>query len=128
MSAVRHRGTSLEIVVRTALDALAIPYTATLKELPGTPDLANQSEKWSIFVNGCFWHGHKKCAHGRLPKTNRAFWREKILSNRKRDHRNELRLKDMGYRVLTIWECELRPPLMLGEMLAHFFSISSKGN
>jgi DNA mismatch endonuclease (patch repair protein) len=69
--------------------------------------LANKEARWAVFVHGCFWHGHRRCRLASVPKTNSAFWKEKLAANRDRDRRKERALLKLGYRVFTIWQCEL---------------------
>lgn len=105
MSRVRHEGTNIELVVAQILDAQKERYRMNVKGLPGSPDFANDSHGWAIFVNGCFWHGHD-CPHGRSPKTNLTYWKSKIDTNRVRDRRNTAKLRRQGYSVLTVWGCQ----------------------
>lgn len=114
MRAVRQHGTGPEIEVRKVLRALGSSFRTCNRDLPGSPDIANRRRRWAIFVHGCFWHGHQNCAKtkggmsGRIPASNRLFWEEKIRGNRIRDRRKCRELRNRGFRVLTIWECELR--------------------
>jgi DNA mismatch endonuclease (patch repair protein) len=124
MSRVRQHGTSLELKVRSAVKNLGLSYSTSAKGLPGSPDLFNRSDEWAIFVNGCFWHGHASCPHGRLPKTNYGFWKAKIRSNSDRDQLKKHQLENFGYRVLTIWECELKDSGMMDSILRRFFNHS----
>ena len=80
-----------------------------MKDLPGTPDIVLPRYKTVIFVNGCFWHGHKGCRHFVVPDTNREFWIGKIEANIQRDARKSAELEKLGWRVIVIWECELNP-------------------
>ncbi len=121
MSHVRQRGTSLEIMVRTAIKDLGVSYSVSSKRLPGSPDLFSESERWAIFVNGCFWHGHVTCPHGALPRTNLRYWKAKIKSNRIRDRLKASQLTSLGYRVLTLWECEITDSATLDRALTKFF-------
>jgi len=113
MRSVRQAGTAPELAVRQFLRTLGLSYRVRNRDLPGSPDLANRRRRWAIFVNGCFWHGHKNCpktksgVHPRVPVGNQLFWREKLKANRLRDARNCIALRQMGYRVVIIWECEL---------------------
>jgi DNA mismatch endonuclease (patch repair protein) len=91
--------------------------------LPGRPDIANKTSRWAIFVHGCFWHGHEGCVLFTRPKTNRKFWDEKVRANRARDRRKERALADLGFRVLTVWQCELRERARLTRRLAAFFRV-----
>ena len=114
MRAVRQKNTSAERLVRGILQKLGVRFRVNHPGLPGHPDFANRARGWAIFVHGCFWHGHRNCRKtrggesGRVPATNSEWWSEKLRSNRERDARKELALRDAGLRVLTIWECELK--------------------
>jgi len=117
MARVRQRGTAPELAVRRLLKLVRIPFSADGRGLPGTPDVVNRDEKWAIFVHGCFWHGHRGCARATTPKANRAFWLKKFDQNRRRDRRNVAQLRKLGYRVLVVWECQLKEPGRLGRKL-----------
>ncbi|WP_371879525.1 very short patch repair endonuclease [Nannocystis punicea] len=106
MRKVRVRGTEPEIAVRRMLHSLGFRFRVQPTRLPGRPDITNLSKRWCIFVHGCFWHGHE-CKRGSLPKRNQSFWQRKILGNRKRDALVEQELRSRGFRVLTVWQCEL---------------------
>ncbi len=108
MRAVKARDTGPEICLRKALFALGFRYRLNVKNLPGKPDIVFPKHRAVIFVHGCFWHGHH-CKRGRrTPKTNADYWREKIARNKARDEKNAAALKDLGWRVITVWECELK--------------------
>lgn len=107
MARVRQRDTAPELAVRKFLAAAGIRYRICPKGLPGRPDVVNQLRKWALFVHGCFWHGHAACGLARLPKTNRAFWTQKIEANRIRDSRKTRELLALGLRVHTVWQCQL---------------------
>ena len=108
MRAVKSRDTSPERAVRALLRPIAPGYRLHRPNLPGKPDVVYASRKLVIFVHGCFWHGHN-CARGaRAPKTNADYWRAKIARNRARDEKNVAALAALGWRTLTIFECELR--------------------
>jgi len=107
MRAVKGKDTKPEWVVRRLLHAAGYRYRLHAKELPGKPDLVFPSRRKVIFVHGCFWHGHD-CARGaREPKTNVAYWRGKIARNRERDETHLEILRQDGWKVLTLWECEI---------------------
>lgn len=106
MSRIRGKNTVPELILRRYLHSRGLRYRVNVK-LPGKPDVAIKKIKTAIFVNGCFWHGHTDCKAGNLPKTNTDFWQQKIAGNRDRDARNEKRLKDDGWYVLVVWECEI---------------------
>lgn len=106
LAAVRRQGTSAELAVRNAMRELRLRFTIKNGDLPGSPDLANRTKKFAIFVHGCFWHRHANCARSSTPKSNRAFWAAKFTANRSRDRRVVKSLRKLGYRVVVIWECE----------------------
>jgi DNA mismatch endonuclease Vsr len=78
-----------------------------VKALPGSPDFANVSKCWTVFVNGCFWHHHTNCKRATIPRNNEAFWRSKFKANRSRDARAVTELRRRGFRVIILWECQL---------------------
>lgn len=106
MQRVRQKGTPAEKAVAQACRELGLRYRLNVKSLPGSPDLANKKERWAIFVHGCFWHRHPKCAKATTPKRNAEFWREKFEANRKRDVAKVEALRSLGFKVAMIWECE----------------------
>ena len=108
MSKITGKDTKPEDIVRKYLFSRGFRYRKNDRKLPGTPDLVLPKYRTVIFVNGCFWHGHKGCKYFVWPKSNAEFWRKKIESNIARDRRNEIQLKNMGWNVLVVWECELR--------------------
>ena len=110
MSHIRSKDTKPEQLVRQALWHKGFRYKLHVKDLPGKPDIVLPKYKTAIFVNGCFWHGHKGCKDFVIPKSNTAFWLEKIGKNKERDARDETALKSAGWKVITIWECELKNP------------------
>lgn len=116
MQRVRQRDTAPEVAVRRFLHAHGVRYRVCPSGVPGRPDLLNKSAGWALFVHGCFWHGHTRCALSRLPRTNRSFWREKIAANRARDRRKERELMRLGYEVHTIWQCEIADDVRLDRL------------
>jgi len=109
MSRIKGKDTNPELVVRKFLFANGFRYRLNQKNLPGKPDIVLKKYKTVIFVNGCFWHGHKGCKYFVLPKTRTQWWLQKITNTQKRDKQAEVELNVLGWRVITIWECELRP-------------------
>jgi DNA mismatch endonuclease Vsr len=107
MARIRQRGTAAELVVAASLRSLGASYRLNVRKLPGSPDFANRTRKWAIFVHGCFWHHHAGCKRATVPKSNKKFWREKFTANRTRDKRAILELKRSGFRVAVVWECEI---------------------
>lgn len=106
MKAVRRKDTNPELVTRKVLHADGFRYRLHQKGLPGTPDIVFASRKKVIFVNGCFWHRHHGCRKATMPKTNVDFWNSKFEQNVFRDHAKNAQLRQAGYEVLTVWECE----------------------
>ena len=117
MRRVKGRDTKPEMIVRRALTRLGARYRLHRKDLPGSPDVAMPGRRLAIFVHGCFWHGHD-CARGaRVPKQNRDYWVAKVTRNRARDTVNREALAAMGWRVETVWECELKDAAGLEQRL-----------
>ena len=109
MSQIKGKNTKPEEMVRKYLFAQGFRYRKNDKKLPGTPDIVLPKYKTVIFVNGCFWHGHKGCKYFVWPKSNPDFWKKKIETNISRDLQKIKLLQSQGWRVITIWECELKP-------------------
>lgn len=116
MSKIRGRNTKPEMLVRRYLFRRGFRFRVNDGRLPGTPDVVLPKYRTVIFVNGCFWHGHD-CKLYVQPKTNVSFWKEKIDRNRSRDIRNHDRLESLGWKVLVVWECELRTKSLCAETL-----------
>ncbi len=108
MARIKGRDTGPERAVRRRLTDMGLRYRLHRRDLPGRPDMALGPRKVAVFVHGCFWHGHDCPRGSRKPKANAAFWEAKIARNRARDARNLSDLAALGWRGLTIWECELR--------------------
>jgi len=111
MSAIRGKDTAPEMIVRRFLHRRGYRYRIHRSDLPGKPDLVLPRLKVCIFVHGCFWHRHPGCAFAATPKTRPEFWNEKFQKNVMRDHSNVEALESAGWRVLIIWECELKKDL-----------------
>lgn len=109
MSSVRAKNTKIELEVRRRLFAMGFRYRLHRRALPGTPDMVFPKYTAVIFVNGCFWHSHG-CRFSSLPQTRRMWWKKKLEHNRLRDGEVVARLRELGWRVLTIWECSFRTP------------------
>lgn len=105
--------------MRRVATLLGLRYRTRNRDLPGSPDLANRSKRWAVFVHGCYWHSHQGCPRATVPKRNRAFWDAKFAANRARDARAVRALKQDGYRVVTLWECELVDPARVAKRLKH---------
>lgn len=120
MSRVRSKDTTPELAVRRLVFGMGYRYRLYDKRLPGRPDLVFAGRRKVVFVNGCFWHGHRGCRYARLPRTNTDFWRKKIRKNRARDRRNAALLEASGWKVLTVWQCELKDVETLADSLYEF--------
>ena len=122
MRRVKGRDTSPELKVRKALTGLGVRYRLNRKDLPGSPDIVMAGRRLAIFVHGCFWHGHD-CARGsRVPKANREYWTAKVARNVARDARTAADLAAAGWRVETIWECDLKDAAALKARLERMLS------
>lgn len=119
MRRVRSSGTQPEIVVRNMVRRLGIKYRSCSRNLPGKPDLVMASQRKVILVHGCFWHGHD-CEAGKLPKSNRSYWKTKQAKNALRDSRDARALRSRGWRRMVIWECEIRSGVRLQSRLSRF--------
>jgi DNA mismatch endonuclease (patch repair protein) len=106
MSRIRSKDTKPEILVRHYLFSRGYRYRKNVRKLPGTPDIVLRKYGVVIFIHGCFWHGHED---SHLPKTNTEYWKTKIERNKARDERDKKLLKEMGWNVMTVWECQLKP-------------------
>lgn len=124
MSRIRNKDTKPEVAFRTALHRAGFRYTKNDKRLPGKPDLVLKKYNAVILIRRCFWHGHENCDYFRLPKSNTAFWKDKIGQTQIRDIKKCAELETAGWRVLTIWECSIKTvqqvakkSLMVGDWL-----------
>lgn len=107
MSGIRGKDTQPELLVRRHLHRTGLRYRLHVRELPGSPDLVFPKHEAVVFVHGCFWHQHPGCDLAVMPSSNEQFWREKLEGNVERDARNRTRLEQSGFRVFTVWECEI---------------------
>ena len=108
MSRIRGKDTKPEILVRKGLHARGFRFRLQDRKLPGRPDIVLPKYAVAIMVNGCFWHGHKRCRYATRPKSNQEFWDAKIERNRHRDEVTSAHLEALGWHVIVVWECELR--------------------
>jgi DNA mismatch endonuclease (patch repair protein) len=125
MSRIKGRDTKPEKAVRSMLHRMGLRFRLCQRGLPGTPDIVLKKHKAVVFVHGCFWHQHPGCKQAHLPAGNAAYWQEKLARNVARDAKNIAALGEMGWRVLVVWECELRDPEALRLKLAGFFDLPS---
>ncbi len=107
MSRIRSKDTKPELVVRRELWRRGYRYRLHSKKLPGKPDIVLAKYRTVIFVNGCFWHGHKDCTKYVQPKTNKDFWKNKVSNNRERDLISIQKLEAHDWSIITVWECEV---------------------
>lgn len=120
---IRQKGTALELEVGRLLRSLGAHYRLQNRDLPGSPDFANRKQGWAIFAHGCFWHAHPGCSRATIPKRNHEFWAAKLARNRERDAEVVAALEATGFRVLTVWACEVeRRPDATASALALFLA------
>lgn len=122
MSAVKGKDTKPEMIVRKYLFSKGLRFRLHVKSLPGNPDIVLPKYKTVVFINGCFWHGHNGCKYSHLPKSNVEFWENKITANKSRDTGNEIKLKQMGWRVIRVWECEIKRVQVRTETLEKLYN------
>ena len=106
MARIRQAKTKPESQIASILRLIGLSYRRNVRSLPGSPDFANKTKRWAIFVNGCYWHHHTACKRATLPKANRSFWLEKFTANRRRDAKAIGALRRIGFKVAVVWECE----------------------
>lgn len=127
MSLVRAKNTRPEMTVRRLLHSMGYRYRLHGKKLPGKPDLVFAGRRKVIFIHGCFWHRHENCTFAGLPKSNRDFWREKFDRNIARDRANCIRLREEGWKVLVIWQCELQDVEAVRRKAVRFLGLPGAG-
>lgn len=108
MSGIKGKNTKPELLLRSALHKLGFRFRIQRKDLPGKPDIVLPKYKTIIFVHGCFWHRHPGCTYAYTPKSNIEFWTNKLEGNVIRDRLTEKALEEMGWRILIVWECEVK--------------------
>lgn len=122
MSMIRGKNTKPEIVVRKFLHSKGFRFRLYKKDLPGKPDIVLPKYKTVIFIHGCFWHGHNNCKYFVIPKTRTKWWLKKIIGNKKTDKRNNIKLRKNGWKIITLWECQLKS----GKILKTLSKLESK--
>jgi len=108
MTRIKSENTKPEEIVRKYLFSNGFRYNMNDKRLPGKPDIVLKKYKTVVFVHGCFWHCHDGCRYFVLPKSNQSYWHPKLEKNRQRDIEHQTLLREMGWKVLIVWECELK--------------------
>ena len=121
MAAIRGKDTAPELAVRRILHAMGLRFRLHRKDLPGRPDIVLPKHRTVVFVHGCFWHRHEDCRYTTTPKTRQEFWQTKFAANVERDSRNRTDLRQLGWRVIVVWQCELCQPSDLKERLTRLF-------
>lgn len=116
MAGIRGKNTKPEMLVRRSLHRSGFRFQLHRRDLPGRPDIVLPRYRTVVEVRGCFWHRHKGCRFAYMPKSNRAFWEAKLNGNRERDLRNLQKLRELGWRVIEVWECELADDQALEEL------------
>ena len=127
MRAVKSRDTGAEMAVRRLVYSLGYRYRLHRRDLPGTPDLVFPSRRAVIFVHGCFWHQHDCSRGARIPKTRRDYWVPKLRGNQNRDRQHQDRLREMCWRVLVVWECDIPDEVRLERRLCEFLDAYAAG-
>lgn len=120
MRRIKSKDTKPELAARRLLFKAGYRYRLHRTDLPGKPDIVFSKAKKIILVQGCFWHGHENCIDGRIPKSRADYWPSKIAGNKARDERNLKLLKEQGWKVLVVWECETKNLSYLQKMLLAF--------
>lgn len=125
MARIRSHNTKPEKTVRHLVTALGLRYRLHRRDLPGKPDLVFGPRRTVLFVHGCFWHQHANCRAGRMPTAHRDFWSAKLTRNTERDAETKRALQQLGWRVLTVWECETKHPEKLQRRLARLLPLAA---
>jgi DNA mismatch endonuclease (patch repair protein) len=127
MRAVKGKNTKPEQAVRSLLHSLGYRFRLHRRDLPGSPDIVFPGRKAAIFVHGCFWHSHTCSRGSRMPKANADYWAGKLARNKARDATARAALKALGWRVLTVWECEIMDVAKLEVTLRDFLAVGPAG-
>lgn len=122
MRAVKGKDTKPEMIVRKYLFSRGLRYRVNNRKLPGSPDIVLKKYKTVVFIDGCFWHGHEDCKYFKMPKSNVKFWKHKIAMNRARDYANNIDLDLAGWRVIRIWECDVKTKARQEDTLSNLFA------
>lgn len=128
MSKIKGKNTKPEMILRSLLFKEGFRFRIHKKNLPGKPDIVLPKYRTAIFVHGCFWHYHKDCREGRIPSTNSKFWKEKLLKNVEKDERYIELLKENGWNVIVVWECEIEKlaEVVLKNIMANLNAVKIK--
>ena len=118
MSRVSQRNTSAEKIIFSFLRKNRLRFRKNVKKLPGSPDVLLSQINTVIFIHGCFWHGHKNCKPAKRPSSNTSYWNKKIDENIERDRRKNRELKKLGWKVLTVWQCQIKNQIKSEKLLS----------
>jgi len=121
MSRIRSGNTAPEIAVRSILHRMGLRFRLHGRHLPGRPDIVLPRHRTVVFVHGCFWHRHPKCKFAYVPKSRAEFWQKKFQSNVERDIAVQKQLRSSGWRIVVVWECEIKNPVRLAARLGRIF-------
>lgn len=124
MQAIKAKDTKPELLVRKFLHAQGFRYRLHSRHLPGTPDIVLPKYRTVIFIHSCFFHGHDGCKYFVIPKTRTEWWQEKIAGNKRNDAKSAAALIEAGWRVLVVWECELKPAVREGALAKLLWHLS----
>jgi DNA mismatch endonuclease, patch repair protein len=127
MARIRSKDTVPELLVRSLVHKLGYRFRLHRPDLPGRPDIVLPKMMKAILVHGCFWHQHRNCIDGRLPKSRRDYWLPKLMRNKHRDRENRAKLRKAGWSVLVVWDCETRDTLRLQKALLDFLRADASG-
>jgi DNA mismatch endonuclease (patch repair protein) len=125
MAQIKSKGTTPEVVVRRILHRAGYRYRLHYKSLPGSPDIVFPARRKVIFVHGCFWHAHF-CQKGRVPKSNRSYWKSKLEKNVLRSNKAKAKLRNLGWKVIIVWECKTKAPDKILQRLIEFLGPSTQ--
>lgn len=123
MSRIRAKDTAPELSVRKQAHKLGLRFRLHRKDLPGCPDMVFKKHLVVLFVHGCFWHQHKNCKIAKMPKSRQSYWRKKLGGNVTRDRKHAKALRAMGWRVVTVWECQTKDPKNLAALITRKFDL-----
>lgn len=126
MAAIKGKDTKPEMIVRKYLFSRGLRYRVNNRKLPGSPDIVLKKYKTVVFIDGCFWHGHEGCKYFRLPKTNIDFWRHKIAMNIARDYANGVDLRLAGWKVIRVWEYDIKMKAKREETLERLYHVLAR--
>lgn len=122
MAAIKSAGTKPEQIVGKIVRGCGSKFKRNVRNLPGTPDLVFPLLQKVIFVHGCFWHQHGRCTSGHIPKSNKKYWRLKLLRNKARDKANRAKLRRLGWKSLVVWECSIGKQQKLEDKIFQFLN------